>query len=76
MTAPQYRILQTGPIAWELDRALVGDGGWRFVGSFDSEIAAQTRLAELVAADAWKPSEPQYFDATGQALVSKAGDLA
>jgi hypothetical protein len=68
---PQYRILQTSPTVWELDRALAG-GGWRNCGSFDSEVAAQTKLAELVAADAWVAATPQYFDVLGQATGGPA----
>ena len=42
------------------------EDGWKFVGRFDSELAAQTKLAELAADDAWVAPEPEYFDAAGK----------
>jgi hypothetical protein len=64
----QFRILQTAPSVWELDRT--AEGEWRVVDKFDSAEAAQTKLAELVAAAAWHRPAPTYFDGKGQAVVT------
>jgi hypothetical protein len=46
----RYRLSQVSLTEWQLDVAI--DDGWKFVGVFDSEDAAQTKLVELAAADA------------------------
>jgi hypothetical protein len=71
-----YRILQISPTAWALDAALDGGGGWRFVGKFDNEDAAKSRVSELVAEEAWKAPAPIYYDGTGKAIVTEPDDAA
>jgi hypothetical protein len=65
----QYRVLQVTPSSWELDAAY--EGGWRFVGKFDTLDAAQTKMSELVTVAAWHPPAPTYYDAKGQAVVTE-----
>jgi hypothetical protein len=67
---PQYRIQQTSPATWELDRASK-DGGWIFVGYFDSQGAAQNKMTECIAAGAWSAPPSQYYDAFGQATAEQ-----
>lgn len=62
---PQYRIQESSPNVWELDRAIAD--GWQFVGYFASEAAAQNKMADCIASDEWVAAPAQYFDALGKA---------
>jgi hypothetical protein len=64
-----YRLQQIAPATWELARASK-DGGWILVGFFDSEVAAQNKMAGCIAAEGWIAPAPQYFDAAGQVQQS------
>jgi hypothetical protein len=65
----QYRVLQVAPSSWELDAAY--EGGWRFVGRYNTSEEAQAKLAELVEAGSWRPARPTYYDGSGKAVVSE-----